>query len=114
MGTAVTALETGPALAPGAAMELCRTLADPIRFSLMEAIWRAEQCVCDLRLATGESRQNLVSHHLGVLRRAGIVDTRRDGRWIYYRPADGMDDATDAAITALLGPRGHGQPASCE
>jgi ArsR family transcriptional regulator len=50
--------------------------------------------------------QNLVSHHLGVLRRAGLVQVRRAGRWMYYRPADTLDDATVAALTALLGPRG--------
>ena len=101
-------------LDPAAALDLCRTLADPIRLSLMSAIWQAERCVCDLRDTTGEQRQNLVSHHLGVLRRTGIVDTRRDGRWIYYRPADGMDEGRTTALTALLGPRGDGQPAACE
>lgn len=109
------ALAEAPVGMPGAAaLDLCRTLADPIRFALMVAIWRSEQCVCDLRTATGEGRQNLVSHHLGVLRRAGIVDTRREGRWIYYRPADSLDAATSAALTSLLGPRGHGQSVACE
>ncbi len=102
------------ALDPSAALDLCRTLADPIRFSLMSAIWQAEKCVCDLREATGEQRQNLVSHHLGVLRRAGIVGTRRDGRWIYYRPADDLDTATSSALVALLGARGDGRAAPCD
>jgi DNA-binding transcriptional ArsR family regulator len=109
---------TAPVIQPGlesnAALDLCRTLADPTRFALMAAIWRAEQCVCDLRSSTGEQRQNLVSHHLAVLRRAGIVDTRREGRWIYYRPADTMDAATSIALTALLGLKGDGQTAACE
>lgn len=106
--------ETPVGMPAAAALDLCRTLADPIRFALMTAIWRSERCVCDLRTATGEDRQNLVSHHLGVLRRTGIVDTRREGRWIYYRPADSLDVATSAALTSLLGPRGDGRSAACE
>lgn len=110
----VPVIEAPRGLDPAAALELCRTLGDPIRFALMSAIWRAERCVCDLRAATGEQRQNLVSHHLAVLRRAGIVDTRRDGRWIYYRPADALDGSIARALAALLGPRGEGSAASCE
>jgi DNA-binding transcriptional ArsR family regulator len=108
------AVQAAAGLTSAAALDLCRTLADPTRFALMAAIWRSEQCVCDLRSSSGDPPQNLVSHHLAVLRRAGMVDTRRDGRWIYYRPADAMDAATSAAVTALLGPRGHDQPAACE
>ena len=51
--------------------------------------------------------------HLGVLRRMGLVQVRRAGRWMYYRPADTLDDATVAALTALLGPRGTAT-AACE
>ena len=108
------AVRAAAGLPRAAALDLCRTLSDPTRFALMSAIWRSEQCVCDLRSASGDPPQNLVSHHLAVLRRAGLVDTRRDGRWIYYRPADAMDGATSAALAALLGTRGHGQAAACE
>lgn len=104
MPAAIAEAVTG--MPAGAALELCRVLADPTRFRLMAAIWRAEQCVCDLRSSAGDPPQNLVSHHLGVLRRAGLVDTRRDGRWIHYRPADRLDAGTEGALVALLGPRG--------
>lgn len=107
-------LAVRPGLLPSTALELCRALGDPIRLALMSEIWQGERCVCDLRTATGEPRQNLVSHHLGVLRRAGLVDTRRDGRWVYYRPAEAMEAGTSQALGALLGPRGTGRPASCE
>lgn len=110
MGTAV---DLRPRLDPVAALELCRVLADPTRFALMAAIWSSEQCVCDLRSSSGDRPQNLVSHHLAVLRRAGVVETRRDGRWIYYRPADALDPATSAALTALLGPRGAATATPC-
>lgn len=43
-----------------------------------------ETCVCDLITALGVP-QAKVSRHLAYLRRAGLVDTRRDGQWVYYR-----------------------------
>jgi DNA-binding transcriptional ArsR family regulator len=104
---------TATGMGAAEALELCRVLADPTRFALMAAIWRSEQCVCDLRTSSGDRPQNLVSHHLAVLRRAGIVATRRSGRWIYYRPADDLDPATSVALAALLGDRGCGGRNAC-
>ncbi|MGH7775865.1 MAG: ArsR/SmtB family transcription factor [Candidatus Dormibacterales bacterium] len=79
-------------------------LADPTRLALMRAIWGGERCVCDLQADAGGKAQNLVSHHLGVLRRAGLVATRRDGHWIYYRPAEEMEPSLRRALTAVFGP----------
>src|SRR5579864_5967353 len=87
------------------ALELCRVLSDPTRFSLMAAIWKVERCVCELQVEVRKP-QNLVSHHLGKLRRVGLVESRRDKHWTYYRPADTLDDATVRILEALLGPRG--------
>jgi ArsR family transcriptional regulator, arsenate/arsenite/antimonite-responsive transcriptional repressor len=95
------------------AVALCRALADPTRLSLMGAIWQAERCVCDLRDASGDPAPNLASHHLAALRRAGLVDARKDGRWVYYRPAADLDEPTAAMLTLLLGPRGDGTAAQC-
>ena len=100
-------------IAPAAALALCQALADSTRFALMASIWQGERCVCDLQTDAGGLPQNLVSHHLGVLRRMGLVQARRAGRWMYYRPADTLDDATVAALTTLLGPRGTAT-AACE
>ncbi len=74
----------------------------------MSSIWEWERCVCEL---TDQVRkpQNVLSHHLGVLRQAGLVSVRRDGRWAYYRPADDLDAAGEAALTAMLGERGYGR-----
>ncbi len=48
---------------------------------------KSELCVCEIEDATGLS-QSLVSNHLAALRRAGLVESRRDnedGRWVFYR-----------------------------
>ncbi|MGA9533946.1 MAG: metalloregulator ArsR/SmtB family transcription factor [Anaerolineales bacterium] len=63
-----------------------KVLAEPRRLELFDLIVRGYQCNCQLRDELGLPA-NLISHHLGVLREAGLVDTERDpidGRWVYY------------------------------
>jgi ArsR family transcriptional regulator len=65
-------------------VEMFRALADPIRLELLAQIAaRGPLCVCHLQdeLAYSQSR---ISKHLGTLRRAGLVTTRREGTWVYY------------------------------
>jgi ArsR family transcriptional regulator len=65
-------------------LEVYRALADPIRLELLALIAAGGPiCVCHLheRLPYSQSR---VSKHLGTLRRAGLVTTRREGTWVYY------------------------------
>jgi DNA-binding transcriptional ArsR family regulator len=66
------------------AAERARALADPTRLVLAAAIGEADElCVCDLAWIA-ERSQNLVSHHLKVLRLAGLVSPRRDGKMVMY------------------------------
>ncbi len=60
-----------------------RALGDETRLHLLELLTSGERTVADLMDATGLG-QSLVSHHLRTLRQAGLVATRRDGRWVYY------------------------------
>jgi len=62
---------------------LCNALADEARVEIVARLLDGEKCVCDLTdaLATGQSR---LSYHLKVLKDAGLVTDRRDGRWMYY------------------------------
>lgn len=77
--------------------EAFKALADPTRvkiLSLLKAkgrsccdlIARAEPglCACDIEEAVKLS-QAAVSHHMGLLRRAGLVEAEKRGRWVYYR-----------------------------
>lgn len=82
-------LVTAP-LEPANAVDLAKSfkaLADPVRLRLLSLITSAdgETCVCDLTAAfdlTGPT----ISHHLKVLREAGLVDSERRGTWVYYWP----------------------------
>ncbi|MFE3073825.1 ArsR/SmtB family transcription factor [Streptomyces sp. NPDC059247] len=90
-------------LAEEAAGELARmfkALADPVRLRLLSLIAShegGEACVCDL---TGpfDVSQPTISHHLKVLREAGLVDSERRGTWVYYWV---LPDAL-ARLSALL------------
>ncbi len=63
-------------------------LADPTRLTLAAALADAgELCVWDAAWVL-ERAQNLISHHLRVLRDAGLADTRREGRIVYYALSD--------------------------
>ncbi len=62
-------------------------LSDPLRRRILVMLLeKDERCVCELHGALNEA-QPKVSRHLGVLRDAGIVATRRDGVWMHYRIA---------------------------
>jgi ArsR family transcriptional regulator, arsenate/arsenite/antimonite-responsive transcriptional repressor len=62
---------------------LFHALSDPTRLELLERLKTGEQCVCDLTdvMRTGQSR---LSFHLKVLKDAGLILDRREGRWMYY------------------------------
>jgi DNA-binding transcriptional ArsR family regulator len=72
-----------PAMARLAA-ERAQALADPTRLMLAAALEPVDElCVCDLAWIA-ERSQNLVSHHLRVLRAAGLVESRREGKMVFY------------------------------
>lgn len=59
-------------------------LSDPIRINVLELLRQRELCVCDLCEALGLSQSKL-SFHLKTLKEAGLVNSRQQGRWIYYK-----------------------------
>jgi ArsR family transcriptional regulator, arsenate/arsenite/antimonite-responsive transcriptional repressor len=62
-----------------------KALGDPVRLRLFYLLSQHEElCVCHLTDAL-KLPQSTVSRQLAVLRHAGLVDTRRDGKWIHYR-----------------------------
>ena len=64
-----------------------KVLGSPFRIELIYSIGKGEACVCHLE-AMLKKRQAYISQHLMVLRDAGILKTRRDGKYIFYRIAD--------------------------
>ncbi len=81
-----------------------RLLGEENRLRIFALLTKGEFCVCEIEDATGLS-QSLVSNHLAVLRRAGLVETRRDdedARWIFYRANREAAAALRARLDALL------------
>ena len=116
-----TVLELAP-LAPPAGTEACSTplvgepvsegtaaglaqvfkaLGDPVRIRLVSLIGAhqgGEVCVCDLTTAF-DLTQPTISHHLKVLRQAGIIDSERRGTWVYYRLVPAALDRVAALLS---------------
>jgi ArsR family transcriptional regulator len=77
-----------------------KALGDPTRVAIVQRLAGAETvCVCDLNAAFDLS-QPTISHHLRVLREAGLVEAERRGTWAYYRVAP---DALDALRGVFAG-----------
>jgi ArsR family transcriptional regulator len=65
--------------------EVAKALGDPVRLQLVDVLRKhaGKVCVCEL-VPLFDLSQPTVSHHLKVLRRAGIVGSEREGLWAYY------------------------------
>ena len=83
------------------AADRARGFSDQTRLSLAAALAEADElCVCDLAWISGRS-QNLVSHHLRVLRAQHLVESRRAGKMVMYS----LTDSGRALLAAVLGDR---------
>lgn len=77
-----------------------RALGDECRLRIVALLAHGELCVCHVEQALGLSQPN-ASRQLGLLKTAGIVDSRREGTWVYYRIAE-QDHEQVARVLALL------------
>lgn len=83
--------------------QVFRALGDPVRLRLVSLIGAhqgGEACVCELTDAF-ELTQPTISHHLRILREAGIIVCERRGRWVYYRL---VPSALERLAAVLAGP----------
>lgn len=80
-----------------------RALSDPHRLSILATLARAndEVCVCDFTAGL-PLNQPAVSHHLRVLKDAGLISGTRRGTWVYYRLANDARQTIAAAVDAIL------------
>ena len=60
-----------------------RLLGDENKFKIISELKNGEKCVCVIYKALGLD-QTLVSHHLSALKKAGLIDGRKSGKWVYY------------------------------
>lgn len=100
----------------GQAVELAKVfkaLGDPVRLRLLSLIASragGEVCVCDLTPAF-ELSQPTISHHLKLLRQAGLIDCERRGTWVYYWL---LPEMTDRLAGILTRPAGEPLPTPAE
>lgn len=80
---------------------LFKALGDPIRQRILGLIAEQEVCVCFFVEAL-EAPQPTVSRHLAYLRRTGLVNARRDGKWMHYSIAMPKDKALAEVLRAAL------------
>jgi ArsR family transcriptional regulator len=85
-------------------VRLLAALADPTRLAIVRQLAEGETCACDFTSCC-DVGQPTVSHHLRVLREAGVVISERRGQWIWYDLDPSVADRL-AAITRTLVPGG--------
>jgi ArsR family transcriptional regulator len=89
-------------LAGDQARALLKALADPLRLQVIEALAGGERCVCDLTSELNLAQSKL-SFHLKVLKEAGLIAGRQQGRWMYYRLRPEAIEALQQWLGALAG-----------
>lgn len=77
-----------------------RALGDETRVRIVALLVHGELCVCHLESALGLSQPNC-SRQLGILKAAAIVDSRRDGTWVYYRITDQEHESVKNVLAVL-------------
>jgi len=86
---------------PEGIVPFLKLIAEPTRLRLLALLAHGERCVCDIEAGL-VLPQNLVSHHLAMLKREGLVVDRRAGKWVYYRLATPVVQEHLAALMTLL------------
>lgn len=80
---------------------VAKAVADPTRVRILKLLEAGEICVCHVT-ALLELAPATVSKHLAILKTAGLVQSRRDGKWVHYRLAEQTLSPYAPAFLALL------------
>lgn len=72
---------------PESLAEIASALSEPHRLRLLGMLHAGELCLCDLTAGL-DLAPSTVSNHMAILKRAGLVETRKDGRWMHFRLSD--------------------------
>lgn len=79
---------------------LFHAFSDEARLAVLELLGDGEHCVCELTSAL-DVAQSRLSFHLKVLKDAGLINDRREGRWVYYTLSRDTFDEAMAALTSM-------------
>lgn len=98
MITSVRSRPFKPAADADRAVGLFHALSDTTRLAIIAMLRGGERCVCELQEELGAAQSRL-SFHLRVLKEAGLVEDRREGRWAYYQIVPGaLQEAHDFVV----------------
>ena len=83
--------------------DLMKALADRTRLTMVAALWKANQpvCICDFTAGL-ELTQPTISHHMAKLKEAGLVESEKDGIWVYYRLRHDLAPSARRLLAQLL------------
>ena len=86
-------------------VETCfSALGDATRLKMLRLIANEELCACEV-MAALELTQPTTSHHLGILERAGLLKSKRNGKWVFYRISNSkVHDLVNKGFTFVEGP----------
>lgn len=82
-------------------IRVMKALSEPSRVKILKMLTRRELCVCELQAGLGLA-QPTVSKHLRILEDAGLVEKRKEGLWMNYRPANGHSSPYAATLLGSL------------
>src|SRR5215213_2620698 len=92
--------------------QLFHALSDEARLEIIEILLDGEHCVCDL-MTHIDAAQSRLSYHLKVLKDAGLVSDRREGRWSYYTLQRDAFVEAESLLVSLRPRQGRASRASC-
>lgn len=83
--------------------ELMKALSDPTRLTMIASLWKADApiCICDFTAGL-ELSQPTISHHMAKLKEIGLVDSEKQGIWIYYRLRADLAPTTRKLLAQLI------------
>jgi DNA-binding transcriptional ArsR family regulator len=93
--------ETGQAVTPEEVAQLLSALADATRLRILALLRTGDHCVCEVHQGLGLAPPT-ASHHLALLRRAGLVARRRDRYWVHYQLASRYTDAFRSLVEGAV------------
>ncbi|UCC25801.1 MAG: helix-turn-helix transcriptional regulator [Gemmatimonadales bacterium] len=77
-------MKNSPPSSDAILLQRFQAVAEETRLSIVRLLSAGERCVCELQVDL-DAAQSRLSFHLKKLKDAGVVEDRRDGRWVYYR-----------------------------
>ena len=93
-------MATATATDPTRAAQWFHALSDPTRLGIVMRLTNGERCVCELTDAL-DAAQSRLSFHLRVLKDAGLITDRRDGRWVHYSLNRGAIEEAGQFLTSI-------------